>query len=106
MALAFRQVTVDFDSSVNVPGQLKEKSFTAHFNSHVRTAEAVLKGFSFGFSDGDHEIFKQEVDIDLDPISGNSNNVTGRVQYLWRDDTQAGHHFGGYVQLVVIADVQ
>jgi len=46
----------------------------------------------------------RHVDIDVDQISGNS--VQGRVQFLLRDDTQSSHAFGGYVQLVVIADVQ
>jgi hypothetical protein len=104
MALAFKQVTVNFDTGPNVPGLIKEKSFTAVFNGHVRTAEAVLKGFEIGYSGADHEVFKQEIDIDVDQISGNS--VQGRVQFLLRDDTQSSHPFGGYVQLVVIADVQ
>ena len=103
MALAFKQVTVEFDSGIKTPGITKEKSFTATFNGPVRTAEAVLKGFKMGFSGEDHELFKQEIDIDVDQISGNT--VKGRVQYLLRDDQSTENLFGGYVQLVVIADV-
>ena len=101
MALAFKQVTINFDAT---SGITQNEPFTAVFNGKVRKAEAVLKGFRIGFTNDDHEFFTEEIDIDVDQVSGTS--VKGRVQFLLRDDTGTGNPFGGYVQLVVIADVE
>ncbi|NJO17048.1 MAG: hypothetical protein HC877_15300 [Thioploca sp.] len=101
MAIAFKQITVNFDFT---SGIRQVQPFIADFNRKVLTAEAALKGFRIGFKDDDHEFFIQEIDIDILKIK--DDVVEGRVEFLLQDDTGLGNDFGGYVQLIVIANLQ
>lgn len=103
MALDFRQVTVRFDHTSGISQRLP---FTAVFNSKVRKANAAIKGFKIGFKDIDHELLAQEIDIDPDNLTVSGNTASGNVDFLLQDDTGLGNAFGGYVQVLVIADVE
>lgn len=103
MALDFRQVTVRFDYTSGIRQKLP---FTAVFDSKVRKANAAIKGFKTGFKNDDHEFLEQEIDIDPSNLTVDGNTASGTVDFLLRDDTGLGNDFGGYVQVLVIADVQ
>jgi hypothetical protein len=101
MTIAFRQETIRFDATKN---RAQREPFTATFPRRVRTAEAVLKGFNIGFTDKDHHIFRQEVDIDVGRIS--NNTVEGFVDFLLRDSSgNIDDRYDGWVQLIIIADL-
>ena len=54
----------------------------------------MLKGFNIKYSDGDHHILAQEIDLDVSRKGNNAVDVS--VDFLLRD---------GWVQCVVIADL-
>ena len=102
MALDFRQVTVNFDFTAGIS---QKQPFTAVFDSKVRKANAAIKGFKIGFKSDDHEFLQNEIDIDPENLILSGNTASGTVDFLLRDDTGLENQFGGYVQLLVIADV-
>ncbi len=100
MALEFRQLTIRFDPT---RGRAQRESATAVFGSRVQKAEAMLKGFGIGFTDGDHHVWRQEVDLDITAIQGNT--VTVAADFLLRDRSgRIDDRFDGYVQAIVVAD--
>ena len=77
---------------------------TATFSGTVRKAEAAIKGFHIGFTDSDRWLYRQEIDIDPQPPSGNRVDVD--VDFLLRDSSgYIDDRFDGWVQVLVIADV-
>lgn len=100
MALEFRQLTIRFDPT---RGRAQREFATAVFGSRVQKAEAMLKGFNIGYTDGDRHIFREEIDLDITAIQGNT--VTVAADFLLRDSS--GHiddRFNGWVQAIVVAD--
>lgn len=98
--LSFKELTINFDPT---SGRVQRESATAVFNGTVRTAQAVLKGFNIRYTDGDHHILAQEIDLDTS-ISGRSVVVSS--DFLLRDSSgNIDDRFQGWVQCVVIADV-
>jgi hypothetical protein len=101
MSLDFREITINFD---NTSGRKQRESATAVFGSAVRKAQAVLKGFHVGYTDSDHPLWKLEVDLDVERITGAA--VTVAADYLLRDSSgNIDDRFGGWIQVVVMADV-
>ena len=101
MAIEFREVSVHFDSTKGIK---QREPFAANFSRRIRTAQACLKGYNIGYTDGDHHIFKIEVDID-GPIVDN-NIARGHVDYLFRDSSgRIDDRYNGWIQLVVMADL-
>ena len=82
MALDFRTVNVRFDPT---RGQSQREPATAVFSRQVLRAEAALKGFNIGYTDGDHHILRQEVDVDITGIRNNAVDLA--VDFLLRDSS-------------------
>lgn len=101
MALDFRNVVVTFNPA---SGGAQRENGIAVFNSAVRRANTALKGFNIFYTNGDHHVLRQEIDIDLTSISGNSVNFA--VDFVLRDSSgNFDDPFGGSVEVLVIADV-
>jgi len=101
MSLDFRELTINFD---NTAGKKQNERATAVFGSNVKKAQAVLKGFHVAYANGDHPIWKLEVDLDVERVV--TNTVTVAADYLLRDSSgNIDDPFGGWIQVIVIADV-
>jgi hypothetical protein len=101
MAVDFRQVRINFDPT---SGREQRESGTAVFNSTVRRANAALKGFSIGYNNGDHELLRETVDVDVTSII--SNTVTVAVDFLLRDSSgNIDDPYSGFAEVLVMADV-
>src|SRR4051794_11462016 len=103
MALDFKQVQVDFDYT---SGIRQKQPFTVAFDSKVRRANAAIKGFRMKFKNDDMSFFEQEIDIDPDSLTVNGHTASGTVDFVLRDDSGLGNPYGGYVQLLVIAELE
>lgn len=92
MALRFIRDRVVFDPT---QCQIQNEPRTVSFPSAVRSAQIALNGFDGRYTDGDHHILRQIVDISAPQIAGNavSNNVT----LLLRDSS-------GNIDTLIIAD--
>jgi hypothetical protein len=100
MAMDFRTVNVRFDPT---KGQVQREPGTAVFASRVLKAEAALKGFDIGYTDGDHHILRQEVDIDITGIRNNAVDIA--VDFLLRDSSgNIDDRFNGTVEVLVLAE--
>ncbi|WP_452597627.1 hypothetical protein [Pontimicrobium sp. MEBiC01747] len=98
--VSFKELSITFDST---KGKKQREIATAVFKSKVKSAQAVLKGFNIRYTDGDHHVLEQEIDLDITKIVGNT--VTVAADFLLRDSS--GHiddRFHGWVQCVVIAN--
>ncbi|MDQ3974796.1 MAG: hypothetical protein M3276_10820 [Actinomycetota bacterium] len=94
-------MTLNFDSASGGP---QHETATATFASRVNRAEAALKGFDIGYTNGDHHLLREQVDIDITSVSGNT--VTLNVDFSLRDSSgNFDDPFSGFVQVLVIADV-
>ncbi|MGF1476762.1 MAG: hypothetical protein ACFB6S_14485 [Geminicoccaceae bacterium] len=75
---------------------------SAIFSATVQKAEAMLKGFNIRYTNGDHHILEQEIDLDT-RIVGNTVEVS--ADFLLRDGSgNIDDPYTGWVQAVVIAD--
>jgi hypothetical protein len=101
MALDFRVLTINFVSS---SGFERRESATAVFPTNIRRAEAALRAFDIGYSNEDHHVWREKVDIDIVRIVGNTVEVA--VNYLYRDSSGSiDDRFNGRVEVLVIADI-
>ena len=101
MALDFRNVNVRFDPT---SGRPQRETATAVFGARVRRATAALKGFNIGFTNGQHPVLREEIDIDVTSIL--DNTVTVAVDFLIRDSSgNIDDPFSGSVEVLVLADV-
>ncbi len=100
MALEMRQVTIHMDTTVNT----KEREHgTATFSARVQKAEAMLKGFNIRYTNGDHHLLEQEIDLDVVRVSGNAVEIA--ADFLLRDGSgRIDDPYTGWVQAVVVAD--
>ena len=102
MALQFRQLTINFDAT---SGRKQTEAATAVFGGRVHTAEAALKGYNIRYTNGDHHVLEEEIDLDITNV--NNNAVTVAANFLLRDSSgNIDDPFRGFVQAVVIADVE
>ncbi|GAB4020972.1 hypothetical protein [Spirosoma koreense] len=100
MALRFIRDRVVFDPT---KGQIQNEPRTVAFPSTVRTAHIALNGFDVQYTDGDHHILRQIVDISDPTINGNA--VTYNVSLLLRDSSgNIDDRFQGTVDTLIIAD--
>lgn len=100
MAIDFRELTINFDPT---RGRTQREEATAVFSAPVQKAQAMLKGFRIGYTNGDHHVLRQEIDLDVVRI--NNNTVTVAADFLLRDSSgNIDDPYSGYVQCVVVAD--
>ena len=80
--------------------QTLEQTFV--FPTAIRRAEAAINGFSMGFSNSDHHLFRQEVDAS---VSFQNNVVRVRVSFALRDSSGFfDDRYDGFVDVIVIVD--
>ena len=101
--LTFKVVRVNFPSTTNRDQTIN--SF-ADFSSNVRTAHVAINGFDTSYRNGDHHLGELRIDCSGDPtFSGRRVNFT--VNFLLRDFSgNIDDPFGGWVDVLVIADTQ
>jgi hypothetical protein len=100
MAIQFIRDRVVFDSS---KGRIQNEPRTVTFAGNVRTAHVALNGFDVQYTDGDHHILRQIVDISDPRIERNA--VSYDVSLLLRDSSGAiDDRFQGTVDTLIIAD--
>ena len=101
MAIQFKAGKVNFDAST---GRQREPLTVTFPGRTVRSANAALKGFNIEFTNGDHEIVRQEIDIDVIGVVGEAVNLS--VDFLLRDSSgNIDDPYKGSVEVLVIADV-
>jgi hypothetical protein len=105
MALTYsRAPRITFDPT---RGSEQSLAGAATFPRPVQRPEAVLHGFDIGYSDGDHHVFRQKIDVTdvrVDPVS--HNTVRFNVKYLFRDSSgNIDDRYSGWVDVVVLADM-
>lgn len=99
MALQLREGWINFPQTT---GRRQRQETTITFTSNVRTAQALMKGFSVKYDNGDHHILEVEMDLDT-IVSGNTVRVTG--DFVFRDNSgNFDDPYGGFINFVVIAD--
>jgi len=102
MAIQFTTASARFDETA---GPQKENAI-AHFNGTVRNAAAAINGWSIEFTNGDHPIRKQRINIVDSEIRWDGNTVTVPVSFLLRDNSgNVDDPFTGYVDVMVVAEV-
>ncbi|MBO0358735.1 hypothetical protein J0X19_12320 [Hymenobacter sp. BT186] len=100
MAVRFIRDRVVFDPT---KGITQTEPRTVTFPSTVRTAQIALNGFDVQYTDGDHHILRQIVDIGEPRINGNA--VTYDVKLLLRDGSgNIDDRYHGTVDTLIIAD--
>ena len=98
MALKMKQIMINFDPT---SGRKQREQSTAVFSARVQHAEAMLRGFKIAYTNGDHHVLAQEIDLDIVRIQGN----TVAADFLLRDSSgNIDDPFTGHVQAVVVAD--
>lgn len=84
-------------------GSAQSQEQTVYFPTTVQKAEAVLNGFSVGFTSSDHHLFRQQIDATVTRIYAGS--VTVRVDWALRDSSgYFDDPFDGYIDVVVIVN--
>lgn len=102
MALAFRVVRINFPTTT---GRSQTVTGTATFSSTVRSAQTAINGFNIGYRDFDHHLLTVMID-NSDGLLFSGNLVTFSVNLLLRDSSGSiDDPYGGYVDVLVIADV-
>jgi hypothetical protein len=105
MALTFsRAPRITFDPTAN---REQVEPGAATFPRRVQRPEAVLHGFDIGYSDGDHHVLREKIDITdvrVDPVS--PTTVRFNVRYLFRDNSgNIDDRYNGWVDVLVLADM-
>jgi hypothetical protein len=101
MSIEFKTRAVQFDPT---QGQRQYLEDSVHFAGRVHRAEAAIKGFSLGYTNNDHHIWREQITVDKVDIQ--DNVVRFGVSILIRDSSgDIDDPFDGSVEVLVIADV-
>jgi len=101
MALAFRTTEVKFNPS---KGDAQTERGFVVFNARVREAEASIKGFEIGYTEGDHELYKEMINIFN--VRPEGETVSFEVEFGLRDDSgNWDDPYSGQVTVLVMADL-
>lgn len=83
-------------------GRSQNITQSAVFGTRVNRADAVINGFDIGFSQSDHHLFREQVDVSTS-INNNTVNVT--VNFALRDSSGTfDDAYNGFVDVLVIVD--
>jgi hypothetical protein len=100
MAVDFLTQRANFSS---LSGGPRTQDLTFLFPTNVNKAAAAVNGFSVGFTDSDHHLFREQVDTAVLSIAGNA--VTVRVSYALRDSSGTfDDRYDGFVDVLAIVD--
>jgi hypothetical protein len=103
MAIEFTdQLTFNFDPT---SGQVQALTIrTPPFRGNVVRAQAMLKGFDIRYTNGDHHVLREEIDLDVSLDPAHPNTVLVQANFLLRDSSgNIDDPFAGRVEAVVIA---
>jgi hypothetical protein len=103
MAIEFTdQITFTFDPTA---GQIQNLTMrTPPFRGNVVRAQAMLKGFDIRYTNGDHHILREEINLNVSLDAAHPNTVLVQANFLLRDDSgNLDDPFAGRVEAVVIA---
>ena len=100
MAIDFQRQRFTFAPFVGGP-QTLEQTFT--FATNVHKAEAAINGFNIGFTNVDHEFYRQEIDAAVTSVTGKL--VVVRVNFALRDRSGTfDDRYDGWVEVLTIVD--
>lgn len=103
MATDFRTTRVRFDST---RGIVQRETGSVNFRSRVRRAGFAINGFKMKFTDKDHHLWHEEINIEESNIQISNTNVSFPVSFLLRDSSgNIDDRYEGYVDVLVIAEV-
>lgn len=101
MPLDFRVAKVKYDPT---KGRIQNEPGTATFSSRVNKAELALRSYHMGYTDGDHHVFKAEIELSRPSITGPTVNFT--AEFLLRDSSGTiDDRYDGWIDVLIIADV-
>lgn len=104
MAITMANIHFDFP---NVTGSQQRQNRQLNFNGVGRTiqrAAVMLQGFEVHFSNGDHHVLQERVQLDILSTSGGVVDVA--ATFLLRDGSgNIDDPYSGTIDAVVIADV-
>lgn len=99
--LAFKEVTINFGT---VTGTRQRQSADVVFDKNVRTAQGMLKGYNIRYTNGDHHILEQEIDLDI--VRPNDKTVRVFADFVLRDSSGVyDDGYRGFVNAIVVADL-
>ena len=100
MALEFQTVRINFPSRRDAEQSINQ---TTNFSRNIRTVGAAINGFDVKFTNGDHHLLREKVDIS--PIAVNGRTATFSVNMLLRDSSgNIDDPYSGFVDVMLIAD--
>jgi hypothetical protein len=103
MPVAFRTTRITFDQTKG----FQNEPATVVFKTKVRSAGLAINGYKIQFDDGDHHLQSLEINILDSKMKLEGTTVSFSVDFAMRDnDLGFTHPFDGYVDVLVIADVE
>jgi len=100
MSIQFRDVQMQFSEGKRKDSVMRTSVF---FDSHVRAADAAIKGFELGYTEGDHELKLAKVGVT--DVEARGQEVTIEVTIGLRDDSgDYDDPYDGNVTVLVLAD--
>jgi hypothetical protein len=103
MSIDFRTIQVKFDQT---DGGIQNEPETAVFKSKVRKAGLAINGFDMYFTNGDHNFLRQMINIRESQITIKDATVKFTVDFLIQDNPPIDNPYKGWVDVLVIADVE
>ncbi len=103
MALEIQKLDrIVFDSTTGVfPQELPVNS--RPFRARVQQAEVMLQGFHVEFRNGDHHVWREQIDLSVAGI--NANTVSIRARLGLRDSSgNVDDPYSGWIDAVIVAD--
>jgi hypothetical protein len=103
MAVKFVTTRVKFDPT---SGTMQVEPGNATFKSKVLSAGLAVNGWGIQYDNGDHNFKLQHVNAVETSMKIQGNDVSFSVEFLIEDDSGPSNPFSGWVDVLVIADVQ
>lgn len=102
MAVHFRTSRVNFDPT---KGQTQRETASANFSSSVRRCGVAINGFRMKFTDGDHHVWEELIELEESRMQINAANVSVPVSFLLRDSSgRIDDRYEGFVDVLFIAE--
>jgi hypothetical protein len=87
-------------------GGPQTQTLTVGFFTLPRSAVAAINGFSIGYTNSDHHLFREEIDVSTTIVNGTQGpEVAVRVNFALRDSSGTfDDPYSGFVDIVLIVD--
>jgi hypothetical protein len=88
-------------------GGPQTQSLTVGFFTFPRSAVAAINGFSIGYTNSDHHLLREEIDVSTTILNGTQGpEVNVRVNFALRDSSgNFDDAYSGFVDVVLIVDL-